>query len=80
MVYTQQIINDLNLEVVTYQQFIDKYFPGLSKPALNAAKKNDKIDVIKYGNQNMIILTEKSLNYSPNNSCKRIIKNVTTEK
>ena len=60
---------DEKLKYLTIQEFIDKYHPGLTAPAINYAMKKsvDKIDYFTPGRERLIVLTEKTLSYRPIN-------------
>ena len=61
------------MKYVTIQEFIDKYHPGLTPPAINYAMRKDidKIDYFTPGRERLIVLTEKTLKYQPINNLKR---------
>lgn len=55
------------LKYLTISEFIEKYHPGLTAPAINYAIKNDKVDYFQPGRERLIVLTEKTLKYNPIN-------------
>jgi hypothetical protein len=55
----------LNIETVTIQEFIDKYHPTLTYPAIVYAVKNGKVSGNKEGRRWVITLDEKTLRYNP---------------
>lgn len=55
------------LGFLTIQEFIDKYHPGLTAPAINYAITEDKVDYMQPGRERFIVLSEKTLKYQPIN-------------
>lgn len=61
-----------NTKVATIAEFRHTYANGVSAQAINYAIENDLVDYIDVGPRvRIIVLTPKSLGYTPNNSPKR---------
>ena len=68
MAYHKQHTMDiqvLNNETITIQEFIDKYHPTLTYPAIVYALKNGKVSGNKEGRRWVITLDENTLRYNP---------------
>lgn len=65
MIYTQEQIQEQKLEMISQTDFIKKYHPELTKPAIRYAVEKGNVDSIKIGNATLVVLTLHTLNYKP---------------
>ena len=62
-----------NQEVLTCQEFIDKYHPGLKKESIYYAMDNGKVDWFSMARERFVVVNDKTKEYVPNESNKRSI-------
>jgi hypothetical protein len=67
----------MKLGIVSQKEFAEEHADGVTLSALDYAIRNDLLDYVKVGRIRFIVLTKKSLEYTPNKSPKRIAKMTT---
>lgn len=63
--------NVFKQDVLTITEFIEKYHEGLTPQAVKYAMESDNLDYVKIGSVYLVVLTEKTLSYTPNNNKNR---------
>ena len=66
-----EYIEKHKIKTLSVLDFIKKYHPGLSGPAISYRLKKGDLDYTRIGNKRFICLTKRTLEYSPNKSKKR---------
>lgn len=74
MEYTKEQVIDEKLNYVSITEFINVYHPNLTPPAINYAILNNLIDHFKPGHERLILLTKKTMDYTPKRSQARRLK------
>lgn len=59
------------LNTLTIKDFIDRYHTGLTTESVRVAISKDKIDHHRPGKEYFVVLTKKTISYTPNKSKKR---------
>ena len=65
MEYTQEMVNDQNLKIMTVTDFLSTYHPDLTPPTIRYNIHHNNIDYMKLGKGHVIVLTLQTLNYKP---------------
>lgn len=60
-----------SFELLTLKEYSEKYTGGVSVQAINYAIDHDKLDFCWVGQQRMIVMTEKTKTYVPNQHPRR---------
>ena len=58
----------LKVETLSILDFTKKYHPGLSPQSVSYAMDNDKVDYVQIGHERLVVMTEKTKGYTPNES------------
>lgn len=68
---TNKVLGNYAGKVITIREFCDKYHDGVTPQAIDYAIKQDIIDYLRIGRFRYIVLTDKTLAYTPNPSSRR---------
>lgn len=65
MYLTIDLVTSTGDKAITIKEFIATYHPSLTVPGVVAAIDSDKIDAVKPARDILVVITKKTLDYSP---------------